>query len=141
MTRGSGFRDIKTRLFKEWLPDKAGGLNRLVELAANAAAEVVEQGCGHAGELERLYNLVEGQEEALKQLRCVVAQEEGEPSMYGEDGAILLPSPLTPEGGSTSLAQYPCTQCDVTHKSDSKIGQEHLQQYLIEQVVARVEPV
>ena len=121
-------QDIKTKLFEKWLPDKPGGLAGLVSLAAEAATEASlgEAGCGHAEELRVLKEQVELLTEQLH--FADPSQEEGQ----DVDGDIPDPD----------LTSYECTQCKGTrHGVNSAIGQEHLSQYLREQVEANVEPV
>ena len=115
---------IKAKLLAEWLPDKPGGLTGLVELAAKVAAEVAIDGvdCGHAAELERL---------------TVLVSELQASSGGGVEDIDANPDTEFGHG----IAQYDCTQCNHVHKIDSRIGIEHLPQYLREQVEKNVEQV
>ena len=102
-----------------------------MRLAAQAAAEVVEQGCGHAEELEQLGRRVEDLTESLHFAEASLVKEDGEGQYVDDDS----------HDDQVGLTQYACTECNVTHKADSRVGGEHLAQYLREQVIANVEPV
>lgn len=116
--------NIKVKLFGRWLPDKPGGLNGLIELAAEVAAEAMAEGmgCGHGDEIHSLKARVEDLTEQLHFAEVAqVTEEDSIPELF---------------------VSYPCAKCgDRVHNTDSAIGQEHLQEYMRSQVEANVEPV
>ena len=133
---------IKVKLFKEWLPDKEGGLTGLIVLAAKVAAEVVEERVEEVTlvleSVESLKEKVEDLTERLHFAEAGMVKEEGESE--GEDEGRER-GEGTPVTGSADLTQYNCPSCGHSHKVDSRIGKEHMPAYLREQVEANVELV
>jgi len=126
---------IKTKLFDRWLPDKPGGLDGLLDLAAEAAAEVAsDPDCGHAEVIASLVAKVEDLTERLHFAEVETNEEEGEDEEGDEkDGPGSPPH--------SELFEYDCPDCNHPHKTDSKIGQEHLAGYYRAQAIANVDPV
>ena len=60
------FREIKVKLMERWLPDKPGGLTGLVEIAAQAVAEVATEPANHEGCHEE-YLRLRGEMDLLRQ--------------------------------------------------------------------------
>lgn len=137
---------IKRKLFAKWLPNKPGGLQGLINMAATCA----EDACGELieGYAEQVVTLTARIEALLQptptreamRLPELDMDDEGWDGVESDSTSTAGPDTLL-DPGPPPMSSYDCSECGHSHQVDSKIGSEHLVAYMEEQEKSRAAQV